>query len=234
MADLEKISSNGVLGNNVCCLTLTKKYFEKNKIIQNDNKSLSKIMLEFEGRPIQYMDQVHGTSIHKVYERCKKPIDKTDGLYTTSDKAILGIISADCLPVAIAKSDGTEILLLHVGWKGLSNGIVSKSLDILNKDNLELKAWLAPCISQRHYEVGSDLYNTFIENDKESEQSFMSKGPNKWLFDIKAEVKRILINHHVSVFDSGYCTYENQDLFYSYRRNKTDRRVLTLLWRRNV
>jgi hypothetical protein len=62
----------------------------------------------------------------------------------------------------------------------------------------------------------------------------MSKGPNKWLFDIKAEVKRILINHHVSVFDSGYCTYENQDLFYSYRRNKTDRRVLTLLWRRNV
>ena len=102
----------------------------------------------------------------------------------------------------------------------------------LNTDRL--RAWLAPCISQNYYEVGSDVFKAFVGTDPKSAKNFQQFGAKKWKFDIKAEASRILRKSGVSVSQSKYCTYKDEDLFYSYRRNKTERRVLTLLWRKNV
>ena len=143
-------------------------------------------------------------------------------------------MSADCLPVAITNTEGTEIALLHAGWKGLSSGIIQETLKIFNTENKGLKSWLAPCISQMKYEVGIDVYEAFMNLDEESVKNFQQVDSKKWLFDLKAEAARVLINLNVQVFQSNYCTYTDKDMFYSYRRNKTDKRVLTLLWRKNV
>ena len=143
-------------------------------------------------------------------------------------------MSADCLPIAIANAEGTEIALLHAGWRGLSAGVIPKSLKMFNLENNELRAWLAPCISQKQYEVGNDVYRTFTDLDEESKKNFQQVDSQKWLFDLKAEAVRVLKKFKVQVSQSNYCTYTDQDLFYSYRRNKTDKRVLTILWKKNV
>ena len=143
-------------------------------------------------------------------------------------------MSADCLPIAIANSEGTEIALIHAGWRGLSSGIIDKTLKMFDLDNKELKAWLAPCISQKEYEIGNDVYEAFTKLDEESVKSFKKLNSEKWLFDLKAQATRILEKFEVSVSESNYCTYNDEELFYSYRRNKTDKRVLTLLWRKDV
>jgi hypothetical protein len=105
---------------------------------------------------------------------------------------------------------------------------------MFNLENNELRAWLAPCISQNQYEVGNDVYKTFTDLDEESKKNFQQVNSQKWLFDLKAEAVRVLKKFKVLVSQSNYCTYTDQDLFYSYRRNKTDKRVLTILWRKNV
>ncbi len=179
------------------------------------------------------MNQVHGTSVQVINDYVYEPIENTDALFTSSNKVSLAIMSADCLPIAIANSEGTEIALIHAGWRGLASGIIDKTLKMFELDNKELKAWLAPCISQKEYEVGKDVYEAFA-NDEESVNSFKKLNSEKWLFDLKAQATRILEKFEVSVSESNYCTYSDEELFYSYRRNKTDKRVLTLLWRKDV
>ncbi len=234
MTNCETVSSQGALGEKIGCVTLTKQFFEKNKITNNDNKELPVSFSEFKGLPVQYMNQVHGKSVGIINDFSHEPIPNTDALFTKSNKVSLAIMSADCLPVAITNTEGTEIALLHAGWKGLSSGIIQETLKIFNAENKGLKSWLAPCISQMKYEVGIDVYEAFMNLDEESVKNFQQVDSKKWLFDLKAEAARVLINLNVQVFQSNYCTYTDKDMFYSYRRNKTDKRVLTLLWRKNV
>ena len=234
MTNCETVSSQGALGEKIGCVTLTKQFFEKNKITNNDNKELPVSFSEFEGLPVQYMNQVHGKSVGIINDFSHEPIPNTDALFTKSNKVSLAILSADCLPVAITNTEGTEIALLHAGWKGLSSGIIQETLKIFNTENKGLKSWLAPCISQMKYEVGIDVYEAFMNLDEESVKNFQQVDSKKWLFDLKAEAARVLKNLNVQVFQSNYCTYTDKDMFYSYRRNKTDKRVLTLLWRKNV
>ena len=234
MTNCETVSSQGALGKKIGCVTLTKQFFENNKITNNDNKELPISFSEFKGLPVQYMNQVHGKSVGIINNFSNEPIPNTDALFTKSNKLSLAIMSADCLPVAITNTEGTEIALLHAGWKGLSSGIIQETLKIFNTENKGLKSWLAPCISQMKYEVGIDVYEAFMNLDEESVKNFQQVDSKKWLFDLKAEAARVLINLNVQVFQSNYCTYTDKDMFYSYRRNKTDKRVLTLLWRKNV
>ena len=234
MNDLEIVSSKGVLGQKIGCITLTKNFFEKIKTADINEKALPFSFTEFQGLPIQYMNQVHGTSVGVIKEFSDEPIPNTDALFTKSNKVSLAIMSADCLPIALANAEGTEIALLHAGWRGLSAGIIQESLKKFNLENNDLKAWLAPCISQNKYEVGKDVYKTFMDLDEESKKNFKEINSEKWMFDLKAEAARVLKKFKVQVSQSNYCTYTDDDLFYSYRRNKTDERVLTLLWRKNV
>ena len=234
MNNLEIVSSKGCLGQKIGCITLTKNFFEKIKTADINDKALPFSFTEFQDLPIQYMNQVHGTSVGVIKEFSDEPIPNTDALFTKSNKVSLAIMSADCLPIALANAEGTEIALLHAGWRGLSAGIIQESLKKFNLENNDLKAWLAPCISQNKYKVGKDVYKTFMDLDEESEKNFKEVNSEKWMFDLKAEAARVLKKFKVQVSQSNYCTYTDDDLFYSYRRNKTDERVLTLLWRKNV
>ncbi len=171
MSNIEMISSKDALGSKIGCVTLTKHFFKTNGIADNRNKDLPFSFLEYEGLPVQYMNQVHGTSVQTINKYFEEPIKNTDALFTKSNKVVLAIMSADCLPIAIANSEGTEIALIHAGWKGLSSGIIDKTLKMFDLDKSELKAWVAPCISQKKYEVGNDVYEAFT-NDKKSVKSF--------------------------------------------------------------
>ena len=234
MNNIETISSKDALGNKIGCVTLTKHFFKKNGIAENRSKDLPFFLSEYKGLPVQYMNQVHGTSVQVINDYVDEPIENTDALFTRSNKFLLAIMSADCLPIAIANSEGTKIALIHAGWRGLSSGIIEKTLKMFDLDNKELKAWLAPCISQKEYEVGDDVYEAFITLDEASVKSFKKINSEKWLLDLQGQATRILEKFEVSVSHSNYCTYNDEELFYSYRRDKTDKRVLTLLWRKDV
>ena len=179
MSSFERISSKDVLGSNIECITLTKQFFE-NKIIDNSKEGLPFSFSEFEGLPIQYMQQIHGASIETIKEFSKEPIKETDALFSRSNKFSLAIMSADCLPIAISNSKGTKIALLHAGWRGLSGGIIKNSLAKFDLERDEIKAWLAPCISKEQYEVGSDVFKTFINSDGDSEKNFVRLNSKKW------------------------------------------------------
>ena len=218
------------LGDSIHCLTLTKEFFDTNSIDSKKEKLISDF-LTYEDLPIQYMDQVHGNRVQSI-SSVSSPIIETDALVSASDNLILGILSADCMPIAISKKDGSVFAIIHAGWRGLISGVIQTCLSAFIKDEIKLTAWIGPSISGGFYEVGPELYDAFMKSDEHSQSNFKRVNPKKWLFDLNGEAKRILKNHNVEVHVSNQCTYTNHDLFYSYRRDQTENRLLTMIWRK--
>lgn len=103
----------------------------------------------------------------------------------------------------------TKVAAIHTGWRGLSQGILEVALKEFV--GLELVAWVGPCISANFYEVGSDVYDKFIEQHQTFGQAFRSKSKDKYLFDMKLVARQILNDsHYFDIVDSGLCTYSNK------------------------
>ena len=217
------------LGDKIQCLSFTKDYFYKNNI-SSEKSQILKVFTKFEDIPIQYMDQVHGNKLEKIFSHSSLPIDETDSLFSSTSNLALGVLTADCLPIALSKKDGSEFAMLHAGWKGLLSGVIESTLTSFTKDCSDVSAWIGPSISQKNYEVGNDLYESFVKKDDESESNFKEKGYGKWLFSLHGEAKRILGKYNINVDLSSVCTFESESLF-SYRRDHTENRILSIIWR---
>ena len=102
MNNIETISSKDALGKKIGCVTLTKHFFKKKGIADNRGKDLPFFLSEYKGLAVQYMNQVHGTSVQVINDCVYEPVENTDVLFTRSNRVSLAIMSADCLPIAIA------------------------------------------------------------------------------------------------------------------------------------
>ncbi len=66
-------------------------------------------------------------------------------------------------------------------------GLVNRVLEATLKElvSLDVVAWFGPCITQKHFEVGQDVYDAFIEQNTIYTQAFRTIGDDKYLFDMK-------------------------------------------------
>ena len=224
------ISPSTPLGKQIECLTMTKYYFEENNISSDKEKLLADCS-SFKETPIQFMEQVHGNRINLVSEYKSSSVAGTDGLISDKSNLALAVLTADCLPVAISRNDGSLFGIVHAGWRGLLNGILEISIKKIAKADLGLSAWIGPSITSRNYEVGKEVYDSFKKKDEESELSFEKIKSDKWLFSLQTEAKRVMEKRNVEVEDSAICSYESSSLF-SYRRNETNNRMITIIWRK--
>lgn len=100
--------------------------------------------------------QVHGTTILPAGERKGK---EADGLYSTRPEILVGIATADCVPIILAFPSG--VMVLHAGWRGIAGGIVERSLLILcnrfQVDPDRILVALGPSAGGCCYEVGPEV-----------------------------------------------------------------------------
>jgi len=215
------------LGKGVTCLMLTRKFLDERSQVS------SNLLSSITGKPVQFMKQVHGVNIRTVNSYANEPFDETDGIFTKSSYLSLGVQTADCIPLALSAVDGSEIALLHVGWKGLCDGIIESFLTKHVTKNKQYNAWIGPCITISNYEVGKDVYDKFCQADPISETNFKIQKKGKWKLDLRLEAARRLKLGNVNVSSSRDCTFENDALYYSYRNNQSKERMITLIWRNN-
>ena len=216
------------LGDKIQCLTLTRNFFDKHQI-NADKHNLIKNFLSYKDIPIQYMDQIHGKNLRFISSHSSKPIANTDALFSSSTNLALAVFSADCLPIALCKTDGSEFAVIHDGWKGLVSGVVETSISSFTNSS-NLSAWIGPSISKQNYEVGKDLYDAFMAKDKNSILNFSKRDSYKFLFNLQGEAERILKKYKINVQTSDICTYNSSSL-YSYRKEETENRIVTIIWR---
>ena len=220
------------IGKGISALMLSRKFFDQHKNSFESKASLRALVDEKIVFPIVWLDQVHGAQVNRVCERKSVLIKNSDGLYTQCPNLVLAITTADCLPLILSNENGTEIAALHVGWRGLYQGIIERALSFFESDLKKVSAWLAPCISVGNYIVGEDVFYSFLNSDNESIVSFQeSEREGKWFFNLKEESTRRLELSGIKTTSDHWCTYRDEESFYSHRKDGTSGRMVTLIWK---
>lgn len=177
-----------------------------------------------------WISQVHSTTVVEAHPENK---EKTaDASYTHKPQHICVVITADCLPILICNQQGTSAAAIHAGWRGLSGGIIETTLQALSQPGSDCMAWLGPAIGPQKFEVGKDVFDAFVSQHPESETAFAPYKENKWLADLY-ELARIRLKQQgiTQIYGGQFCTYTQDDLFFSYRRdNGKTGRMASLIW----
>jgi len=176
-----------------------------------------------------WLDQVHGTDV--VDAERAPPRARADGAVARTRHQVCAVLTADCVPVLLAARDGGVVGVAHAGWRGLANGIIEATLGRMGVRARDVAAWLGPGISQAAYEVGSEVYESFVRKDPGASEAFRPGAAGKYYADLYALARRRLDAAGVtSVHGGGFCTFGEPERFYSYRRDGVTGRMATLVW----
>jgi polyphenol oxidase len=147
---------------------------------------------------------------------------KGDAMVTKVPGILLGISTADCVPVLFADRQAGVVGAAHSGWKGSINGVNEATLaamEGLGADRSRIICAIGPCISQKSYEVDDAFFRHFAEADAANERFFAGGKQGHHQFDIEGYVASRLAAAGVSRIEClGEDTYSQPDRFFSYRR----------------
>lgn len=180
---------------------------------------------------LTWLNQTHSDRVIKLTKPHADYLDG-DGIWTQENNLPCIVMTADCLPLLLSDTAGSLVVALHCGWKGLAKGIIQRTLEQIQPVvQGQLLAWLGPAIGPTAFEVGRDVYDTFINQDISMHQAFKpQKKAEKWLADIytiaRTQLYQLGIDH---IYGGEYCTYSDNKRFYSYRREKNTGRMATVI-----
>ena len=187
-----------------------------NKSNVKKNIEIAKNLISKENKVLIIHNQSHSSECLIV--RKNKSVYNCDGVVTRDDKFILGITTADCLPIIFIDYQNKVIGICHAGWKGLKRDIIentiNKMLQIGSKKS-NIRAFIGPCIRKNSYEVSRE----FIDSMKFKVKGLWTKKDDKYYFDLPKLAKHKLNSLGISeIFDSKIDTFKNIKYF-SYRRS---------------
>lgn len=183
------------------------------------------------GRVAVITGRKHSTNIRAVdLDSAGKVVyneDGVDALSTNEGGLILAGTMADCLPLYFYEPKARVVGVAHAGWRGVLNNMAGKMVAHLRNtypgiDLVSLQVLIGPCIRSCHFEVQSDLEAVF--KDEYIDQIKYQDG--KVFIDLPGVIKKQLAEAGVAsgnINDSGECTHDLADKYFSFRRDKPDR-----------
>jgi polyphenol oxidase len=134
-------------------------------------------------------------------------LEEVDGHVVRAPGLAPLVLTADCLPVALAGPGG--VAMLHCGWRGLAAGIVARGAAIVEATSAAIGPGIGPCC----FEVGPEVTEQFAD---------LGEGiADGRMLDLPEVARRLLARAGVDQVESaGLCTFCEADLFFSHRRDK--------------
>jgi len=195
-----------------------------------ENRRRLAALLELPGEPA-WLAQVHGTRMIRA-QPGGTPAE-ADAAVSREPGVVCAVLTADCLPVLLASRAGDEVAAVHAGWRGLADGVVAAALEAMETPPAELLAWLGPAIAQPAFEVGGEVRERFVRRDPVNAAFFAPNERGRWQADLAGLARRELEAAGVSVTGGDFCTHDEAERFFSYRRDGKCGRQATLVWIRD-
>lgn len=176
------------------------------------NRAIACESLGLDAGPLAFNRQVHSPTVHRAH--AGKRGEPGDGLWTDEPGVPMLAMSADCLPIAIARTEGPRALaVLHAGWRGLAEGVVAAGVRALG-DGAKT-AVVGPAIGPCCYEVGDEVSSLFDADLTRNRRLDLWQAAERALR--RAGVDRV---ERVDL-----CTRDHPELFFSHRRSGRARGV---------
>ena len=183
---------------------------------------------------VQLVKQVHGADLLTVkHPADRSPMPEADGLLTNLPGVGLATVHADGVPVLIVDPVRRAIAAVHAGWKGTLAQIVPEALQQMRREygTVPEDCWaaLGPAIGACCYRVSADRFKLFA-----------ARSPGVGLIEQDGiyALDLVAINHHYlralgvpdeRIDPANLCTACHPEAFYSYRREQTTGRMLSLV-----
>lgn len=173
---------------------------------------------------MHWLKQVHGTDIVQIDQdflsRNAGAAIVADGSTTMLEKHACLVMTADCLPVLLCDEAGERVAAVHAGWRGLAAGVLTQALRCFS-DASKVMAYLGPAISQTHFEVGAEVREQFLQLNPRNEEAFeASETKGKFYADLyDLAYFNLLASGVQQVHGGDFCTYAEQERFFSFRRD---------------
>jgi len=155
-----------------------------------------------------------------------------DAIISLVKDVSIAVRTADCLPVFFYSDDGTLAGVCHAGWRGTAKKIVGKVADYVIKnlhyDKKQLNFIMGVAICNKCYEVKEDMTDAFLSEYGESGIKYFKHGK----FDLKQANIDILIGkgiEKIKIFNLNKCTVCNNRDYFSFRAEKTDKRIYNVI-----
>ena len=181
--------------------------------------------------PVQptWLEQVHGTTVLKLEDEPYLS-KRADASYSNTRGKVCAVMTADCLPVLFCNAAGTEVAAAHAGWRGLCAGVLEETVGCFHDLPANIIAWLGPAIGPAAFEVGPEVREAFINEDKKAVSAFRAFG-EKYYADIYQLARQRLENIGVTqVYGGERCTWTESEDFFSYRREGITGRMASFIW----
>jgi YfiH family protein len=135
---------------------------------------------------------------------------------------LLGILTADCVPVLLADEEAGVVGAAHAGWRGALAGVTDSTIDLMERHGAlrdRITAAIGPAIGQASYEVDGGLRQRFVDEDEQNARFFIDGPRGRPHFDVPAYVAHRLLLAGVGTIERlALDTYADPDRFFSYRR----------------
>jgi len=158
------------------------------------------------------------------------PVEPADGLITDRPDHLIGVFTADCLPVLLAGPDGGVVAAVHAGWRGLGQRIIEKAMAKMaarwSIPARGITVALGPCIGACCFEVGEQVLGPLRQQIPEDVGVIRphpdGQDDGKALVDLQAWATHQLVHAGVpaeQIFAVPLCTRCHPALFSSFRRD---------------
>lgn len=202
--------------------------------------------LGIEQSRLVYPHQTHGTEVRQIGEGFvalpehvrTMILEGVDAVTADIPGVCIGVSTADCIPVLLYDRERHAVAAVHAGWRGTAARIVGKVVESMrmsfDTNPARLSAVIGPGISQKNFEVGDEVYESFVragfDMDKIARKyPLMSEDvaedererAQRWHIDLWECNRLQLIASgldacHIAV--AGICTYDNVRDYFSARR----------------
>lgn len=185
--------------------------------------------LELESLELRHVIRlVHGNKVITENEVSEDGnVVEADGIVIQKPLFPIATTFADCVPIILADPVTKTVGVIHAGWRGTLASIASMAVDRMKEafgaDPKNILAGIGPGISKQNFEVGNEVILQFLQKyNNWKDLTVRLSNYDKWKLDILELNRRILVSRGVpgeNIIIVDLCTYERDDLFFSYRRD---------------
>ncbi|HEY0080890.1 MAG TPA: peptidoglycan editing factor PgeF [Pyrinomonadaceae bacterium] len=179
--------------------------------------------------------QVHGSQVRVVRSvedarglpGARGETERCDALVTNAARVLVGVKTADCVPVLIGDARTGAAAAVHAGWRGTLAQIVVRALermsDLYGTRPQDVRAAIGPAALACCYEVGAEVIHAFKEKFEDAGALLAPTRDSHALIDLHRANRNQLVQAGLlpeRIHLAPLCTMSRTDLFFSYRREK--------------
>lgn len=176
--------------------------------------------------PILRPKQVHGCAVVRLASEQDLAGVEADAVVSSRADVLVGVATADCVPILAASRDGRAVAAIHAGWRGLALGVIEAGIAALRElaREAELVAVVGPRIGACCYEIDAPVVDALRARfDVTAETALRPARPGHHFLDLgllaRLDLERAGLSANAIAVIHDCCTACDSERFHSYRRD---------------